>query len=89
MKNDRQLQHDVLEELDRESGIARGTIGAEVHHGTVKLSGSVTDETIKNLAELAVRRVDGVSTVIIDLRVQGGAAPARMVQGQRRIPQPA
>lgn len=89
MKNDRQLQCDVLAELDRESSLPRGTIGAEVHHGTVKLSGSVADEASKNLAELTVRRVEGVSTVIIDLQVKGGAAPSRVVQGARRIPQPA
>ena len=76
MKNDRLIQHNVLSELDRETRIAVGTIGVEVHHGTVRLAGRVADETIKKSAELAARRVDGVTTVVMDIDVAAaGAAP--------------
>lgn len=76
MKNDMQIQQDVLAELGREQKIIAGSIGVEVHHGVVKLAGRVSDSAIKKDAELAASAVDGVTTVVMDIDVTGaGAVP--------------
>jgi len=76
MKNDMQIQRDVVAELDREPNVITGTIGVEVHHGVVKLAGRVSDLAIRNNAELAAGAVDGVTNVVMDIDVTGkGAAP--------------
>jgi osmotically-inducible protein OsmY len=73
MKNDMQIQRDVLAELDREPNVITGTIGVEVHHGVVKLAGRVTDSAIRENAELVAGTVDGVTTVVMDIDVAGVA----------------
>ena len=70
MKNDMQIQQEVLAELDRDDNIPAGAIGVEVHHGVVKLAGCVSDAAIKTSAELAARRVVGVTSVIMDMGVE-------------------
>ena len=76
MKNDMQIQRDVLAELDREPNVITGTIGVEVHHGVVKLAGRVSDSAIRKNAKLAASAVDGVTTVVMDVDVTGaGAGP--------------
>jgi osmotically-inducible protein OsmY len=76
MKNDMQIQSEVLAELDREPRIVAGTIGAEVHHGVVKLSGRVAGGAIREIAELAARRVKDVTNIVMDIDVTGaGAVP--------------
>ena len=70
------MQQDVLAELDREPNVVAGTIGVEVHHGVVKLAGRVSDYAIRRNSELAAGRVDGVTSVVMDIDVTGeGAAP--------------
>jgi osmotically-inducible protein OsmY len=77
MKNDVQIQQEVLAELDREPNVITGTIGVEVHHGVVKLAGHVGDDAIREDSELAAHRVDGVTSVVMDVDVAGtGTAPA-------------
>jgi len=78
MKNDTQIQRDVLAVLDREPNVIAGTIGVEVHHGVVKLAGRVSDSAIMKNAELAAGAVDGVTTVVMDIDVAaaGAAAPS-------------
>jgi len=70
MKNDMQIKHDVLAELDREHNVVAGTVGVEVHHGVVKLAGRVSDRSIKENAELAARRVTDVTNVVMDIDVR-------------------
>ena len=53
MKNDMQIQQDVVAQLDHAQNVITGTIGVEVHHGVVKLAGRVGDSSIKKDAELA------------------------------------
>jgi osmotically-inducible protein OsmY len=67
MKNDRQIQRDVLIEIEREPNVPTGSIGVEVHHGVVKLAGRANDSAMKESAEHAARRVDGVSNVVLDM----------------------
>jgi len=71
MKNDIQIQQDVLAELDREQDVINGTIGVEVHHGVVRLAGRVSDYAIRQKAELAARRIEDVTTVVMDIDVTG------------------
>ena len=75
MKNDMQIQRDVLAGLDREPDVIAGTIGVEVHHGVVKLAGRVSDSATRKNAELAAGAVDGVTTVVMDVDVGAVAAP--------------
>jgi osmotically-inducible protein OsmY len=72
MRNDRQIQHDVVAELDREQSVVTGTIGVEVHHGVVKLAGHVRDQAIKEDADTAARRVFDVTGIVMDIDVSGG-----------------
>jgi hypothetical protein len=46
MKNDVQLRHDVLAQLERECHLGADAIGLEVHHGVVKLAGYARDYEI-------------------------------------------
>ncbi len=78
MKSDMQIQQDVLAELDLEQDIIAGTIGVEVHHGTVKLAGCVSDNAIREDAELAARRVDHVTNVVMDIDITGALAAHEM-----------
>jgi hypothetical protein len=80
MKHDRQIQQQVLAELDCDRNIMKGTIGVEVHHGVVKLAGRVDDPTMKRNAELAARRVADVTSVVMDIDVGGGFASARSLR---------
>jgi osmotically-inducible protein OsmY len=76
MKNDVQIQQEVLAELDREPNVITGTIGVEVHHGVVKLAGHVGDDAIREDSESAAHRVVGVTSVVMDIDVAGtGTAP--------------
>ena len=74
MKNDVQIQQDVVAELDREPTVAKGTIGVEVHHGVVKLAGKVGDGETKQHAKVAASAVDGVTSVVMDVDVASAAA---------------
>jgi osmotically-inducible protein OsmY len=77
MKNDRQIQQEVLAELDRDRNITKDAIGVEVHHGVVKLAGCVGDNAMKRSAELAAHRVAEVTSVVMDVDVNRGFAIAR------------
>ena len=80
MKNDVQIQQEVLAELDREQNIIAGTVGVEVHHGVVKLAGQVGDDTTRENSEVAAHRVDGVTSVVMDVDVTGArTAPSAVV----------
>jgi len=80
MKNDVQIQQEVLAELDREQNIVAGTIGVEVHHGVVKLAGRVGDDSIRDDSAVAAHRVNGVMSVVMDVDVGGaGTAPSAVV----------
>jgi osmotically-inducible protein OsmY len=67
MKNDIQIQQEVLAELEHDDKVPTGSVGVEVHHGVVKLAGPASDMTSKTNAELAARRVDGVTKVVLDM----------------------
>ena len=70
MKNDMQIQQEVLSELERDDNIPTGAIGVEVHQGVVKLAGCISDLATKRCAELDARRVAGVASVVLNLGVE-------------------
>jgi osmotically-inducible protein OsmY len=69
MKNDTQIQQEVLAELERDEALPAGSIGVEVHHGVVKLAGRTNDAEVKKRAALDARRVDGVTSIILDMGI--------------------
>ena len=70
MKNDTQIQQEVLAELERDETLPTGSIGVEVHHGVVKLVGRIGDADTKKRAALDARRVDGVTGIILDMGIE-------------------
>jgi osmotically-inducible protein OsmY len=67
MKNDTQIQQEVLAELESDETLPTGSIGVEVHHGVVKLAGRTNDAETKKRAALGARRVEGVTGIILDM----------------------
>lgn len=67
MKNDIQIQQEVVAQLDHDDTVPTGSVGVEVHHGVVKLAGPANDPALKQNAELAARRVDGVTNIVLDM----------------------
>jgi osmotically-inducible protein OsmY len=74
MKNDTQIQKDVMEELRWEPFLSASEIGVAVKNGIVTLSGKVDTYSKKLLAERATKRVGGVKAVAEDIQV--GISPA-------------
>ncbi len=72
---DAQIQADVQKQLTTAPGIQGQKISASTTGGVVTLTGSVTDEVTRQLAENAVSSIAGVSSVKNDLAVGDGPAP--------------
>jgi osmotically-inducible protein OsmY len=70
MKNDIQIQQEVLAELERDQNLPPESVGVEVHHGIVKLAGRSNDADMKKSAELAARRVSGVRSIVLDMGIE-------------------
>lgn len=69
MKNDIEIQKDVMEQLKWEPFINASAIGVAVKNGIVTLSGQVDTYTKKLAAEKAAKRVIGVKAVAEDIQV--------------------
>lgn len=69
MKNDRQIQRDVMEALEYSPAIAAENIGVSVQDGVVTLTGRVTSYAEKYAAEKTCFRVHGVKAVADDIEV--------------------
>ena len=70
MKADRELQRDVMAELNWDPSIDASRIGVEVHDGIATLAGLVNSYAQKCRAQMATWRVSGVEGVITDLEVE-------------------
>jgi len=77
MKNDMQIQQDVVAELSHQGNVSGDAIGVEVHHGVVKLAGRVNDAETKETAEMAASGIEGVTSVVMDVDV-AGARPVKV-----------
>ncbi|MDP4261373.1 MAG: BON domain-containing protein [Bacteroidota bacterium] len=69
MKNDIQIQKDVMEELKWEPFLNASEIGVAVKNGVVTLSGQVDAYSKKLAAEKAAKRVAGVKAVAEEIQV--------------------
>ena len=69
MKNDTQLQKDVIAELNWEPSVNPTDIGVEVKDGVVTLSGHVGSYAEKLNAERSAQRVSGVQALAVELDV--------------------
>ncbi|MBS1688083.1 MAG: BON domain-containing protein [Bacteroidetes bacterium] len=72
MKNDQQLQQDVMDELKWDPILNASEIGVSVKKGIVTLSGYVNSYSKKIAAESAAKRVKGVSAIAEDIEVRLG-----------------
>ena len=70
MSDDRQLQQDVLAELNWEPAVTAAHIGVTASAGVVTLSGHVDSYAGKVAAEQAARRVKGVKAVAEEIEVR-------------------
>lgn len=70
MKNDLEIQQDVMEELQWEPYLRASEIGVAVKNGVVTLSGIVDSYSKKLSAEKAAKRVAGVKAVAEDIQVE-------------------
>jgi osmotically-inducible protein OsmY len=70
MKSDKDLQLDVIAELDWTPSLEGEEIGVAVKNGVVTLSGTVSSYVRKFEAERAAERVHGVKAVAADLNVK-------------------
>ena len=74
MKNDNQIQKDVMEQLKWEPFLTASEIGVAVKDGVVTLSGMVDTYSKKLAAEKAAKKVSGVKAVAEDIQI--GVSPA-------------
>ena len=70
MKTDKELQRDVLGELQREPSVDATKIGVIVHNGIVTLSGTVASYAEQCGATLASERVAGVKAIVNETKVE-------------------
>jgi osmotically-inducible protein OsmY len=70
MKTDKQVQRDVLDELDWEPSVEAADIGITVCDGVVSLTGNVPSYNEKLTAERVAKRVHGVKAVANDIEVR-------------------
>lgn len=74
MKNDIEIQNDVMEEIKWDPMLNAAEIGVSVKNGVVTLSGMVDTYSRKMAAESAARKVSGVRAVAENIQV--GVSPA-------------
>ncbi len=89
MKNDSQLQQEVMAELKWEAAVHATQIGVEVKDGIVTLAGDVGSFAEKWDAEQAAQRVHGVRAVAVEMTVRlpesGQRTDADIAQSARNI----
>jgi hypothetical protein len=91
VRTDAQIQADVLQKLATAPGLTGQKLTAVTNNGVVTLSGSVTDEVTRQLAENAASGVAGVKSVSNNLTVgdvPAEAAPAETTPSQPQQSQP-
>jgi osmotically-inducible protein OsmY len=70
MKTDAELKRDVTEELAWDPAVQSNAIGVAVKDGVVTLTGHLDTFIEKHAASRAVRRVDGVKAIALELDVK-------------------
>ncbi len=69
MKTDKELQKDVIAELNFDPAVNQAEIGVEVRDGVVTLTGHVSNYSEKWNAETAAQRIAGVKALVIDMDI--------------------
>jgi osmotically-inducible protein OsmY len=69
VKNDTQIQQEILTQIKNDLNVPKNSIGVEVHHGVVRLAGCISDPGVKTSAEQDAWRVAGVTDVVMDMDV--------------------
>jgi hypothetical protein len=92
MRSDLAIQADVLQALASYPDISSDHITANTHNGIVTLSGTAGSETSKSQAQVVAATVDGVRSVVNNLKVAGGSegngGGASPVQPRQKDQQP-
>jgi len=70
VKTDKQLQRDVLDELQYEPSVDASKIGVIAHDGIVSLTGTVASYAEQNAATHAAERIAGVKAVANETKVE-------------------
>lgn len=70
LKSDKEIQQDVLREMDWDPHVDAVEIGVQVHEGIVTLTGEVASYAKKLAAKRAAHRVGGVLDVVNNLTVE-------------------
>jgi osmotically-inducible protein OsmY len=70
MKTDRQIQNDVIAQLEYDPSVVSENIGVSVKDGVVTLNGYVPNYSEKYAAERAAFRVEGVKAVVEEIQVR-------------------
>lgn len=70
MKSDKQLKHEVEEELEWDPAVSATEIGVEVTDRVVTLSGHPSSYAGKLAAEKATHRIAGVKGVVVEMQVR-------------------
>jgi osmotically-inducible protein OsmY len=70
MKTDKQIQQDVIDELNWAASVNAAHIGVEVSNGVVTLAGHVSNYSEKLNAERAAQRVAGVKALAVEMDVK-------------------
>lgn len=70
MKTDSELKRDVMEELAWDPAVKADAVGVAVKNGVVTLSGHLETFIEKHAVSRAVRRVDGVQAIALELDVK-------------------
>jgi len=70
MKTDKQLQRDVLDELQYEPSVDASKIGVIAHNGIVSLSGTVASHAEQYEKTHAAERIAGVKAVANETTVE-------------------
>lgn len=69
MKSDKEIQKDVIAELNFDPAVNQAEIGVQVKGGVVTLTGHVSNYSEKWNAETAAQRVAGVKALVIDMDI--------------------
>ena len=68
--NDKELQQNIIDELDFEPSVDSAHIGVAVEKGVVTLTGHVSSYAEKTAVERAARRVKGVRAIAQEIEVR-------------------
>ena len=69
MKNDLEIQQDVISQLKWEPFLTASDIGVAVKNGIVTLSGQVDSYSQKLAAEKATKKIAGVRAIAEDIQI--------------------